>query len=59
MMEQVLRVHRGHPEARYYLGMAYRQLGRIDEAEQQLEIHRQMLRALREQPSSSGDPAER
>jgi len=59
MMEQVLSVHRGHPEARYYLGMAYRQLGRIDDAEQQLEIHRRMLSARREQPSSSGGPAER
>ena len=59
MMEQVLSVHRGHPEARYYLGMAYRQLGRIDEAERQLEIHRRMLSARREQPSSSGGPAER
>ena len=59
MMEQVLRVHRDHLEARYYLGMAYRQLGRTDEAEQQLEIHRQMLRSRREQPSSSGGPAGR
>lgn len=59
MMEQVLRVQRGHPEARYYLGMAYRQLGRTDEAEQQLEIHRQMLRTFRKQPSPSGDQAER
>lgn len=47
MMEQVLAVHRGHPEARYYLGMAYRQLGRLEEAERQLEIHRQMLSARR------------
>jgi len=59
MMEQVLSVHRGHPEARYYLGMAYRQLGRVEEAEQQLEIHRRMLSARREQPSSPGGPAER
>ena len=45
MMEQVLGVHPGHPEARYYLGIAYRQLGRVEDAEKQLEIHEQMLRA--------------
>lgn len=49
MMEQVLSVHRGHPEARYYLGIAYRQLGRIEEAVQQLEFHRTMMRAKRAQ----------
>jgi Flp pilus assembly protein TadD len=49
MMEQVLSVHRTHPEARYYLGMAYRQLGRVDEAKQHLEFHRQMMRAKRAQ----------
>lgn len=49
LMEQVLSVHPGHPEARYYLGIAYRQLGRVDEAKQQLEFHRQMMRAKRAQ----------
>lgn len=46
-MEQVVRVHPGHLEARYYLGMAYRQLGRLEEAREQLEIHAQMLRTQR------------
>ena len=43
MMEQVLQFHPSHYEARYYLGMAYRQLGRRDEALAQLEIHGKML----------------
>ncbi|MCP3978883.1 MAG: tetratricopeptide repeat protein [bacterium] len=46
-MEQVLGFHRAHAEARYYLGMAYRKLGRIEEAKQQLEIHRKLLAAAR------------
>ena len=47
MMEQVLKVYPGHPEARHYLGMAYRQLGRIADAERELGIHEQMLRQHR------------
>jgi tetratricopeptide (TPR) repeat protein len=47
MMEQVLSVHPTHPEARYYLGIAYRQLGRLEEAERELEFHRKMLSARR------------
>jgi tetratricopeptide (TPR) repeat protein len=47
MMERVLAVHPDHVEARYYLGMAYRQLGRLNEAREQLEIHRRMLSARR------------
>ncbi len=46
-MEQMLSANRSHIEARYYLGMAYRRLGRIDEAREQLEIHRRMTRAVR------------
>jgi len=45
MMEQVLAFHPGHPEARYYLGMAYRQLGRLEEAKEQLEIYQKILEA--------------
>jgi tetratricopeptide (TPR) repeat protein len=46
-MEQMLAANGGHVEARYYLGMAYRRLGRIDAAREQLEIHRRMTRAAR------------
>ncbi len=46
-MEQVITVHRGHLEARYYLGMSYRQLVKLEEAREQLEIHAQMLRTQR------------
>jgi tetratricopeptide (TPR) repeat protein len=42
-MEQVLEYHPDHPEARYYLGMAYRQLGRLDEAREQLKMHGRLL----------------
>ncbi len=47
LMEEMLAANGGHVEARYYLGMAYRRLGRIDEAREQLEIHRRMIRAVR------------
>ncbi len=47
LMEQMLAANGGHVEARYYLGMSYRRLGRIDEAREQLEIHRRMTRAVR------------
>jgi Flp pilus assembly protein TadD len=57
MMEQVLYVFRAHPEARYYLAMSYRRLGRLDEAKEQLEIHRTMLQALRKDPiEKQADP---
>ena len=46
-MEQMIAANGSHIEARYYLGMAYRRLGRIDEAREQLEIHRRMTRAVR------------
>jgi tetratricopeptide (TPR) repeat protein len=58
MMEQVLAVHPGHPEARYYLGMAYRQTGRLQEAANQLEIHRRMLSAKRQPLPQFDDTAE-
>lgn len=45
MMEQVLEVNPGHPEARYYLGMAYRHLGRIEDARRQLAIHAEIMAA--------------
>jgi len=47
MMEQVLRTYPTHPEARYYLGMAYRQLGRLEEAKRELELHSKLLSAQR------------
>jgi tetratricopeptide (TPR) repeat protein len=47
VMEQVVGMNNSHIEARYYLGMAYRRLGRTEEARRQLDIHRQMLRASR------------
>ncbi len=50
-MEQVLAVHPSHPEARYYLGMAYRQLGRLEDARVQLEIHARFMRSR--QPASA------
>jgi len=43
----MVEANRSHIEARYYLGMAYRRLGRIDEAREQLELHRRMTRAVR------------
>jgi len=50
MMERVLAAFPAHPEARYYLGMAYRRLGRDAEAREQLELHAQMLRSTRGRP---------
>lgn len=47
IMEEVLRVFPGHSEARYFLGQSYMKLGRFEEAKRQLEIHREMLQALR------------
>ena len=49
-MEQVVTVHPGHLEARYYLGMAYRQLGRMDDARAQLEIHSRIMKENRKEP---------
>lgn len=48
-MEQVLQVRPNHPEARYQLAMAYRQLGRTDEALVQLDYHRRLLDAMKKQ----------
>ena len=47
IMERVLTLQAGHPEARYYLGMSYRQLGRLEDARRQLEIHESMVQAIR------------
>jgi tetratricopeptide (TPR) repeat protein len=55
VMEQVVAVYPAHPEARYYLGMAYRNLGRLDEAQQQLEIHEKMLASRRREPIERRD----
>jgi len=54
IMEQVLATYPAHPEARYYLGMSYMRLGRTQEAEQQLELHRRIMRRLR-----SSEPIEK
>lgn len=53
-MEQVLAIFPTHGEARYYLGTAYRQLGRLDEARVQLEWHNAQREAAR-----SGKPIAR
>jgi superkiller protein 3 len=50
IMEEVLSVRPGHSEARYFLGLAYRKMGRLEEAAEQLEIHRQVLQAMRAKP---------
>ena len=50
IMEEVLSARPGHSEARYFLGLSYRKMGRFDEAAEQLEIHRQMLQAMRAVP---------
>ncbi len=56
-MEEMVAANPGHIEARYYLGMGYRHLGRIDEAREQLEIHRRMTRAVRrEKPVEKAQP---
>jgi hypothetical protein len=49
-MEEIVSARPGHVEARHFLGLAYRHLGRMDDAAQQLEIHRQLLRAGRTEP---------
>lgn len=46
-MEKTLQANGGHVEARYYLGMSYRRLGRMEDARRQLEIHRELTRATR------------
>jgi len=56
IMERVLAVHAAHPEARYYLGMSYRQLGRLDEARRQLEIHGKMVQMLRREEPVEKQP---
>lgn len=50
IMQEILGARPGHSEARYFLGLSYRKMGRLDEAEEQLEIHRQMLQAMRAKP---------
>ena len=47
IMERVLKMFPSHPEARYYLGMSYRQLGRAEEAEEQFEMHHRILQSIR------------
>lgn len=56
-MERLLAANAGHIEARYYLGMAYRHLGRIEEAREHLEIHRRMTRSVRsDKPIEKPEP---
>lgn len=50
IMEEVLGARPGHSEARYFLGLSYRKMGRLDEAAEQLEVHRQVLQAMRAKP---------
>jgi len=47
IMERVVSIYAKHAEAHYYLGMSYRRLGRGDEARQQLEIHKELLKQKR------------
>ncbi len=56
LMEQVLAVHPGHPEARYYLAISYRQLGRLEDAARELEVHREILAARRQSPREFEGP---
>jgi tetratricopeptide (TPR) repeat protein len=42
-MERVVGTVPNHREAHYYLGMAYRRLGRDEAAREQLELHRRLL----------------
>jgi tetratricopeptide (TPR) repeat protein len=55
MMEEVLAVRPGQADARHFLGLAYRHLGRMEEAAEQLEIHRRMLQAVRTEPIPEPD----
>jgi Flp pilus assembly protein TadD len=48
-MEDVLSVFPAHSEARHFLGLSYRKMGRMEDAARQLEIHRELLRAGRAQ----------
>lgn len=50
VMEAVLSVYPTHPEARHFLGLSYRKMGRMEDAARQLEIHREILRAMRSKP---------
>ena len=50
IMSEILGARPGHSEARYFLGLSYRKMGRLDEAAEQLEIHRQMMQAMRAVP---------
>ena len=52
IMEEVLVGRPAHPEARYYLGMAYRHLGRTEDAARHLELHRRLLQAMRGSPEN-------
>jgi len=55
IMEQVLRAWPAHAEARHFLGLSYRQLGRYDDAVRELELHRQMVQARRSIPIPEPD----
>jgi tetratricopeptide (TPR) repeat protein len=58
IMERVIEFAPGHPEARYYLAMTYRRLGRDEEAREQLELHREITRSVhREKPVEKQPPS--
>ncbi|MDX1389811.1 MAG: tetratricopeptide repeat protein [Acidobacteriota bacterium] len=58
IMERVIAAIPNHPEARYYLAMAYRSIGRDEEAREQLEIHKEITRSVhRERPVEKKSPS--
>jgi tetratricopeptide (TPR) repeat protein len=57
-MEQVLTAHPGHPEARHYLAMAYRHLGRLEEAEREMTRYQKMMAARRDSTALIERPEE-
>ena len=50
IMEEVLRRWPSHSEARHFLGLAYRELGRLDDARRELALHQQIVHARRSEP---------
>lgn len=56
IMEEVVRALPQHPEAHHYLGMAYRRLGRLEEARRELELHARLKAAQRSDAPIRKDP---
>jgi len=50
IMEDVLRAWPAHAEARHFLGLSYRQLGRLEDAVRELGRHQQIVHARRSEP---------